>query len=665
VRSVYVTGFEPRSGKSVVALGLVELLSARAERVGLFRPAVAEGSGPEVEQRVVKAYRAMAEDHDVIVCEGAGIGEGTAGFDVELNARLARVLGSPVLAVVRAVSADEAASAVEAADRFLEEKGCDVFGSIVSRVPADRVPAVASALTDRGGRPPVYVIAERPELSRATVGEVATALGAEVLSGAEGLQREVADVRVAAMGVERFVADLVPGALVIVPGDRADILVACLASALSPDVPAVAGVVVTAGDDPDPAVRRLLEHAPFPVLRTTERTFAVAAGVQSVRPSFEPGQERKVAAALGAFADAVDPLELGGRLELERPATMSPAMFDYELVERAKERTQRIVLPEGDDERVLRAADILLRRGVVELTLLGDPAEITGRAGVLGLDLTGAEVVDPLASPLREGFARRYHELRKHKGVTEDAALETVGDVTYFGTMMVLEGEADGMVSGAAHTTGETIRPAFEAIKARKGVAVVSSVFFMCLPDRVLVYGDCAVNPSPDSEQLAAIAVSSAETALSFGIEPRVAMLSYSTGESGKGEDVDRVRAATELVRERRPELPVEGPIQYDAAIDPGVAEAKLPGSEVAGRATVFVFPDLETGNIAYKAVQRSAGAVAIGPVLQGLNKPVNDLSRGCEVPDIVSTVVITAIQAQEASGASTTRLRLQLPAAG
>ena len=354
--------------------------------------------------------------------------------------------------------------------------------------------------------------------------------------------------------------------------------------------------------------------------------------------------------------------ELERQIALERPVRMTPTMFQYELVERARSDRRHIVLPEGDDERVLRATEMLLRRGVVDLTLLGPGDEVRRRAAALGLDLSAAEIVDPSTSPLREEFARVYHELRRHKGVTEELAYDTVADVSYFGTLMVHSGAVDGMVSGAAHTTGDTIRPAFEVIKAQPGVSVVSSVFLMCLADRVLVYGDCAVNPKPDVEQLADIAISSAETAEAFGIEPLMAMLSYSTGESGKGEQVEAVRSAAELVRKARPGLKVEGPIQYDAAIDPGVADKKLPGSEVAGRATVFIFPDLETGNIAYKAVQRSSGAVAIGPLLQGLNKPVNDLSRGCLVRDIVSTVVITALQAQEVSGRSSSRLHVKLP---
>jgi phosphate acetyltransferase len=323
-------------------------------------------------------------------------------------------------------------------------------------------------------------------------------------------------------------------------------------------------------------------------------------------------------------------------------------MFQYELLEQAKARRRHIVLPEGEDERILRAADILLRREVVDLTILGDPDDIRSRAAARGLVVGKAELVDPLSSPLRGEYAERYHELRKHKGVTPDLAVDAVAEGSYFGTMMVDSGAADGMVSGAAHTTADTIRPAFEIIRARPAVSVVSSVFFMCLTDRVLVYGDCAVNPWPTAEQLADIAMSSAETAAHFGVEPRVAMLSYSTGESGSGERVENVRQATAMVHERQPWLKVEGPIQYDAAVDAHVAELKLPESDVAGRATVFIFPDLDTGNVAYKAVQRSANAVAIGPVLQGLRKPINDLSRGCTVTDIVNTVAITAIQAQE-----------------
>jgi len=689
-RNVYITAMEPQSGKSVVALGLMELLSARTDRVGFFRPLVASGEAPdpqielirgryglqtapkdmfaltdaeaqdklaggdrdEVEKRVLGAYRELERDFDVVVCEGTDFTGSAPALDFDLNASLAKGLDCPVLAVVRADSPEAAEGAVRVARESLAQRGCELFGVVVSRMPADRAEEARERLASASGTAPVYVMAEDPVLARPSVGDVASALDAGwVTPEGEGYDREVQDVRVAAMSVAHFIDDLVDGTLVIAPGDRADIVVASLAVSGAAGFPAVAGIVLTGGYELDPGVRRLLEGAPFPVVQTPERTYPTATVVHGVRAELSQAGARKVAAALAVAEAAVDPFEVAERINVERPRRITPVMFEHELLERARSLKKHIVLPEGEDDRVLQAADVLLRREVVDLTILGDPEDVRGRASALGLDLEAARLVDPLESGSRERFARIYHDLRKHKGVTEERALETVGDTTWFATLMVRENEADGMVSGAAHTTGETILPAFQVIKARPAVSVVSSVFLMCLADRVLAYGDCAVNPKPNVEQLADIAISSAETAATFGVEPRIAMLSYSTGESGKGEDVDAVRAATGIVRERRPDLKVEGPIQYDAAVEPTVAEKKLPGSEVAGRATVFVFPDLETGNIAYKAVQRSSGAVAIGPVLQGLRKPVNDLSRGCTVTDIVNTVVVTAIQAQEARG--------------
>lgn len=684
-RKLYVTAMEPQSGKSVVALGLMELLSARVERLGFFRPIVPASADPdpqielvrrryqlaapyermhalredeaaaipdyeELRKRVVEAYRRLEDECDFVLCEGTDFTSATSALDYGLNADLANEVGAPVLVVVRGGTADETVASVRAARNSLAHKGCTTFGVVVNRVPADLVAELTAALGSADGDEPVYVLPELPELSFATVGEVAAVLDAEVLSRSDGdaLQRDVRDVRVAGMSVEHFLDELVEGTLVVVPGDRPDILVASLASTVSPAVPTVAGVLVAGGYPLGETVRRLLESAPFAVLNAEQPLHVAANAVQTVRPVLGSDNERKIASALGMFESAVDTAELGRRMVVDRPARMTPIMFEYELIERAKADRRRVVLPEGDDDRVLRAAEILLRRGVVDLTILGAPDDVAARASAAGVDLGGAEVVDPLLSPLREEYAGRYYELRKAKGMTEERAFDVVAAPSYFGTMLVADGTVDGMVSGAVHTTADTIRPAFEIIKSREGVSVVSSVFFMCLADGVLVYGDCAVNPQPDAAQLADIAISSAETARSFGIDPRVAMLSYSTGSSGKGPNVEVVREATEAVRGLRPDLPVEGPIQYDAAVDSSVAALKLPDSEVAGRATVFVFPDLEAGNVAYKAVQRAAGAIAVGPVLQGLRKPVNDLSRGCSVPDIVNTVAITAIQAQQ-----------------
>jgi phosphate acetyltransferase len=453
---------------------------------------------------------------------------------------------------------------------------------------------------------------------------------------------------VAAMSMENVLPRLTEGAVVVVPGDRSDVLVATVLAHASETFPSLAGIVLNGGFDLAPQVDLLLEGlgSSLPVARNELGTYDTALAITQTRGRLAADSPRKYDLALALFERHVDAAELLRLLQVSPSGVVTPLMFEYQLLERARGAAKHIVLPEGDDDRILRAASSLLQRNVAKLTLLGDEAAIRARGAELGLDLAEARVLDPFDPSLQVQFATEYARLRAHKGISAAMAMDTVTDVSYFGTMMVKLGLADGMVSGAAHTTAHTIRPAFEVIKTLPDVGVVSSVFLMALADRVLVYGDCAVIPDPTAEQLADIAISSAQTAEQFGIEPRVAMLSYSTGDSGSGADVEKVRTATALVRERRPDLLVEGPIQYDAAADPTVAAAKMPDSDVAGRATVFIFPDLNTGNNTYKAVQRSAGAVAIGPILQGLRKPINDLSRGALVSDIVNTVAITAIQA-------------------
>ena len=440
------------------------------------------------------------------------------------------------------------------------------------------------------------------------------------------------------------------GDLIITPGDRADVILGSVMTLFSDKAPNIAGLILTGGLVPEPHVTKLLEglKAPcFPIMSVDTDTYTTAMHVSAVHPTISAENERKIALTLGLFESRVDLLELEKSIEVVRSTRVSPIMFEYELIEWAKSDRKHIVLPEGDEERILRAAEILLRRDAVKITLLGEKEDIQKKIATFGLDLRSVQIENPMRSKKLSKFADTYYKLRQHKGISREFAFDMMTDVNYFGTMMVYKGLADGMVSGAVHTTQHTVRPAFEFIRTQKGYSIVSSVFLMCLEDRVLVYGDCAVNPNPNPEQLADIAIASAETARLFGIEPRIAMLSYSTGESGEGEDVEKVREATQIAKERRPDLKIEGPLQYDAAIDASVAATKIPDSEVAGHATVFIFPDLNTGNNTYKAVQRSANAVAIGPVLQGLNKPVNDLSRGCTVTDIVNTVAITAIQAQ------------------
>ena len=692
-RNLYVTALAEESGKSVVTLGVAEMLAHRVERLAFFRPIVESAdrldndtelirsrycphlaatdmwaaTGEEARacfvedavdalmSKILGRYKTLEADHDFVLCEGTDFGGLSDALEFDFNARVARHLGAPVLGVIsgRDKTRDDLRDTLLAARESLDNSGCTIAALVANRVSEEVLRDWNEQLAGLWPHPePVYALPRVRTLESPTVGEIREALGASILRGSDAsLYREAMDVCVAAMQLPNFLKYVREGTLVVTPGDRSDVLLASLATVHSKHYPPIAGVVLTGGIALADTVERLLDgllHIDVPVLLVPDDTLTAAHRVGRVRAAITPDNPRKIATALGVFESHVDRTELHERIDVARPAAVTPLMFQYQLIERAKADRRHIVLPEGEDERILRAAEILVRRQVVELTLLGDPIGIREKLSAMGIDLGETAIVDPRESLRRESFARRYFELRRHRGVTDEMAHDIMLDVSYFGTMMVYFGDADGMVSGAAHTTAHTIRPALEFIRTRRGVSTVSSVFFMCLPDRVLVYGDCAIIPRPTAEQLADIAASSAETAAAFGIEPRVALLSYSTGDSGKGEEVERVRAATEMARTRRPDLLIDGPLQYDAAVDPDVGRRKCPDSPVAGRATVLIFPDLNTGNNTYKAVQRSADAVAIGPVLQGLRQPVNDLSRGCTVPDIVNTVAITAIQAQQ-----------------
>ncbi|MGW2327436.1 phosphate acetyltransferase [Streptomyces sp. NPDC001700] len=685
-RSVYVTGIERGDGRQVVELGVMELLTRHVDRVGVFRPLVhddpdrlfdllraryrlsqppasasgmsyeeatalqAEKGSDELVSRLVDRFHEVAREFEYVLVLGSDYADTSLPDELGLNARLANEFGASVITVVGGQDQNAEAVVAEAhnAYRAYEAQGCDVVAVAVNRaVPDDRA-EIAERLAARLPVPG-YVLPEDGALSAPTVSQIVRTLGADVLLGDHaGLSRDVRGFVFGGAMLPTFLPALTEGCLVVTPGDRADLIVGALA-AHSAGSPAIAGVLLTLDERPGPDILALASRlAPgTPVVAVAGGSFPTAAELFAIEGKLNAGAPRKAETALGLFERHVDTAALTDRVAVARSGRVTPMMFEHELIERSRSGRRRVVLPEGTEERVLRAADVLLRRDVCDLTLLGGEDAVRKRAAELGIQLAEAQIVDPETSPLRDRFAESYAKLRAHKGVSYEEAYDVVADVSYFGTLMVQEGLADGMVSGAVHSTAATIRPAFEIIKTAPGAHIVSSVFFMCLADRVLVYGDCAVNPDPNAEQLADIAIQSATTAAQFGVEPRIAMLSYSTGTSGSGADVDKVRKATELVRERRPDLLVEGPIQYDAAVDAAVAATKLPDSEVAGKATVLIFPDLNTGNNTYKAVQRSAGAVAVGPVLQGLRKPVNDLSRGALVQDIVNTVSITAIQAQ------------------
>lgn len=683
-RSIYVTSPEGDSGKSMLALGLVDLLARTVQRVGVFRPVARstdvrdyvlelllqhdgvdltydECVGVTYEQvlddpeqalaQIVSRYHDVERRCDAVVVVGTDYTDVAGPTELAYNARIAANLGAPVVLVINGGHRKPAVVA-QVADVVVTEMTANhaqVVAIVANRCAPGSVSGVRDALRAGTGLP-AWAVPENPLLTAPTVRQLSEAVHGTLIAGDESLQsREVLDVLVGAMSFEHLLSRLTDGAVVITPGDRSDVLLGLLVAHQAEGFPSLAGIVLNGGFRPAPLIARLVEGigSRLPIISTELGTFRSASAAADTHGHLTGDSQRKIDTALSLFEQHVDGAALLAALDVERPEVVTPLMFEFALLDRARADRKHVVLPEGGEDRILRAASTLLQRGVADLTILGEEPSIRARATELGLDLDAAAIIDPRANDLLEGFAAQYTELRKHKGMTVERAREIVTSVSYFGTMMVQLGLADGMVSGAAHTTAHTIKPSFEIIKTAPGVSNVSSAFLMCLEDRVLVYADCAVIPDPTAEQLADIAISSAGTAEQFGIEPRIAMLSYSTGESGSGADVEKVRAATALVRERRPDLSVEGPIQYDAAVDASVAKTKMPDSAVAGRATVFVFPDLNTGNNTYKAVQRSAGAVAIGPVLQGLRKPVNDLSRGALVQDIVNTVAITAIQAQ------------------
>ncbi len=696
--NLYITSTEARSGKSLISLGVMEMLLGKIDRVGFFRPIInmdqglknpdndinlissrfnleipyekmygctskdvenliAAGKDGEILERIIRKYNQLTETCDFVLCEGTDFASSTASFELDINAEISKNLGSPVLLVANAYQKgmDDILRSIELSIDSLSEKGSQIIATIVNRVELKEGKRIVKHLKKRGliKEQLVYTIPDEEYLGKPTVGEIADILGAEVLYGKEQLDRHVYNFTVAAMQLQNFLTRIDHGSLIITPGDRADVIVACLAAVSATSMENISGILLTGGLKPEESIWKLIKgfSQMVPILSVKDNTFPTAAIVDKVHAIISPDDDRKITRALALFEKNIDMVQLGEEIVKTRTAIVTPKMFEYELVKKAKKHRQHIVLPEGEEERILRAAETLLRREVADITLLGDEQRIRDRISELGLRLNNADIIDPSKSRFFDEYVQTYFELRKHRGITVENARDIMSDVAYFGTMMIYKGNADGMVSGSVHSTADTIRPAFEIIKTKAGFSIVSSVFFMCLAEKVLVYGDCAVNPSPNANQLAEIALSSAHTAQAFGIDPVVALLSYSTGKSGSGEDVVRVREATkiarEMARESYPGLRIDGPIQYDAAVEPSVAKTKMPESDVAGRATVFIFPDLNTGNNTYKAVQRSAGAVAIGPVLQGLKQPVNDLSRGCTIPDIVNTVAITAIQAQ------------------
>ena len=675
---------EGQTGKSVVALGMIDALTREVESVGVFRPVIRAGQArdqllqsmiaePGVKQsysqavgvtydqvranpdeamtELVNRYGAIKDRYDAIVILGSDYRDVTSSTELSFNARVAANLNAPVALCLSALgrTPEQVRALAENALAEVASHHARTIALFATRCAPGHADEFQAALSGIAGDAFVSSIEEHPLLTAATIGDQFEAVGATMLVGRhEQLSRESQSVLVAGMTLPNVLERLSTEATIVLPSDRGELIPGILLAQTSGAFPQLAGMILVGGYEIPSSIRKLMDsvHHELPIGVTTLGTYTSAEKLFGLR-GIMSNSPRKIETGRRLFNERVDIRGLMDKMSLVPSPVTTPLMFEYQLNEMARRHPRTIVLPEASDDRILEAASIVLRRGTAGIILLGDPTVVKQRASLLGLSLEGAEIVDPSDPELIDRFAAEYARLRAHKGVTLEQAREKLKDLSYVGTMMVHTGMAHGMVSGAVNTTANTIRPSLEFIKTKPGVKVVSSSFLMCMPNRVDVYGDCAVNPDPTAEELAGIAISSAETAVTFGIDPRVAMLSYSTGTSGSGAGVDKVAEATRLVHELDPDLKVDGPIQFDAAVDPTVGQKKMPGSLVAGQATVFIFPDLNTGNNTYKAVQRSSGAVAIGPVLQGLNKPVNDLSRGALVEDIVNTIAITAIQAQ------------------
>ncbi|MBZ0166823.1 MAG: phosphate acetyltransferase, partial [Candidatus Omnitrophica bacterium] len=664
--SLYITSTEDNSGKSVITLGVMEMLLRKMGRVGFFRPVVdihpgrkdrdieliathfkleasheqmygltakelgdlmVKGAEQEAIERIIDKFDKLKQLYEFVLCEGTDFSSSTASYAFDINAEICNNLGCPVLLVAGAFqkTPDEVVHSTQMALESLKEKKCQTVATIINRLATDQRDTTLARIktADAFNDQRVYTITEDPFLTHPTVGAVAEFMDADILYGQDQLNRHVYGLMVAAMQLRNFLPRIKHGALIIVPGDRADVLVACLATVSSSSAEKISGILLTGGLKPEEPVDNLIRgfSRMVPILSVPDNTFEAATKLNHMPTKISPHDSRKITSALSIFENHIDVEDLQARVITTRATIVTPKFFEYRIIQRARKHKQHIVLPEWEEERILWATENLVQRDIVDITLLGDERRIREKIALLGVHLEYINIIDPQNSPLLKDYIETFYELRKHKNINMDIATDWMHDGSYFGTMMVYKGHADAMVSGAIHSTRSTIRPALEIIKTKPGSSIVSSVFFMCFEDRVLVYGDCAVNANPDANQLAEIALASAQTARDFGIEPIVAMLSYSTGDSGQGADVEKVREATAVARAKAqkefPELKIEGPIQYDAAIEPSIAKTKMPTSDVAGKATVFIFPDLNTGNNTYKAVQRSAGIIAVGPVLQ------------------------------------------------
>lgn len=688
INTLYISAQEKNVGALFVSMGMMELLKRNIDKVAFFRPIIpsknvrdrdiefmveryklgmeyeeccgfdldsletllASSGVDEVLGVLLAKFQKLTERYDFILCEGIARSLLPFTQNYDLNALIAQNFGASVINIINAKerTPQEIYENISIEKEHLLSLNSLCFATFISRIDAQKQAFFEAYFG--GSEQNIYFLEELGELDVPTLEDVVETLEAKkILFCQNDNARAIRGFSIATSGVESFLEQIKEDDLVIVDAERSDIILGLVASFYSKEYPKINAVLFINGAELHPNIEKIirgLKEYNIPFLSIENDTFESVKKLLHVRSRLRQNSQRKIALALGLFNASIDASVLEAKIQMQKSDVMTPVMFEYKLFETARKKRKKIVLPESCDERILRASEIVLRRDVCDIIFLGKEDEVREHSQKLGIDISKATIINHEKSELFEEFCNTFYEMRRAKGLTLQAANDAMIHVNYFATMMVHLGYADAMVSGAIHATADTIKPALQIIKTTPETKLVSSLFFMCLKTKVLVYGDCALNQNPNAQELAQIALSCAATAELFGIEPKVAMLSYSTGESGSGADVDKVREATQIAKTLKPNLKIEGPIQYDAAIDKEVAAIKLPNSEVAGEASVFIFPDLNTGNNTYKAVQRSSDAIAIGPILQGLKKPVNDLSRGCSVEDVVNTILITAIQA-------------------
>ena len=678
--SLYISSHEKSTGSFVLSIGMMHQLKKLFNKVGFFRPIsldtnnivlindyfkidekiencygvstddalklISDNKINDLSTLVLEKYEKYKKKYDFVLIQGFNYSSLDFAISKDFNIDLAKNLDSVFMPVFNGHNKSIAnmKKMLTMEKRYIQESKVSHLYSMITRIKEDNIEKVKASIGDD-----TLIMRACSKINLLSLEHIRAHLKCELLFSDDNILEDYIDGRlIADMNIDTLIKDVKKNDLLIISKERSYILLSLLYARDSKDFPKIGAILLSGKGKLSKNVFLLLENMSnldTIILSTSLDTYDIINKLDSLEAKLSKDEHLKISYAIDLIDESIDIDNLKTKLNANYDDIMTPFMFEHSIFQKAKLNLKNIILPEANDERILKASCFLQNKKIVNITLLGNEDDIINKSKSLGVDATNITIINPETYKAKNKMIKTLHELRKHKGLTKEGASDLLSDLTYFATMMVYMGYADGMVSGAIHTTANTIRPALQTIKTKKGINIVSSIFFMCMDTKVLIFGDCAINQNPNAQELAQIAISSEKSARQFGIIPKIAMMSYSSGDSGQGKDVDKVKEATKIIKKDKNIL-IEGPLQYDSAIDKKVGKLKMPNSKVAGEATVLIFPDLNTGNNTYKAVQRSANIVAIGPILQGLNKPVNDLSRGCNESDIINTVVITALQA-------------------